>query len=294
MGLSIDHHALAGILLFGQTIDLLGGVYLAYDLFGGPHGPLRRLTQTITYVVFSLVVGIVGYLSLFLEITHFNPKIMQAFGQQALLGGMLGLGVGVGIGAGLGYALSVSYQRQYIPRPPSVRVRNAVFTGTEIGLFGCAFYFLAEVSSHQQLTFFQALVEGAAFNLINGYISASLVARLLVRRLKSDELTVVPSFDRDGFTGGMIAGALVGGIAGIGYWLTFSTDAWSAALFALAGALVAAVGGGYVLGVIQRVDWWVTTLPARRLGLFGAALIFVGFAIQSAQYLVPLFDITVR
>jgi hypothetical protein len=43
--LSIDHRTIAAIALTGTALNLLGGLYLAYDLFGGKHGPLRTLTE---------------------------------------------------------------------------------------------------------------------------------------------------------------------------------------------------------------------------------------------------------
>ncbi len=53
----MDHHALAAISVTGICLDVLGGLYLAYDLLGGQHGPLRLLTRMVTY---SIVFG-VGY-----------------------------------------------------------------------------------------------------------------------------------------------------------------------------------------------------------------------------------------
>jgi hypothetical protein len=53
----MDHHTVAAISVCGICLDVLGGLYLAYDLLGGPHGPLRLLTRVVTY---SLVFGI-GY-----------------------------------------------------------------------------------------------------------------------------------------------------------------------------------------------------------------------------------------
>jgi hypothetical protein len=53
----MDHHAIAIISVTGISLDVLGGLYLAYDLLGGQHGPLRLLTRMVTY---SVVFG-VGY-----------------------------------------------------------------------------------------------------------------------------------------------------------------------------------------------------------------------------------------
>jgi hypothetical protein len=53
----MDHRTVAIISLIGICLDVLGGLYLAYDLLGGQHGPLRLLTRMVTY---SIVFG-VGY-----------------------------------------------------------------------------------------------------------------------------------------------------------------------------------------------------------------------------------------
>lgn len=53
----MNHHFVAAVSLAGICLDVLGGLYLAYDLLGGQHGPLRLLTRMVTY---SIVFGI-GY-----------------------------------------------------------------------------------------------------------------------------------------------------------------------------------------------------------------------------------------
>lgn len=53
----MDHHTLAAISIIGTCLDVLGSLYLAYDLLGGQRGPLRLLTRAVTY---SIVFG-VGY-----------------------------------------------------------------------------------------------------------------------------------------------------------------------------------------------------------------------------------------
>src|SRR5258706_16405819 len=45
----IDKHTIALISIIGCSLDLLGAMYLAYDLLGGEHGPLRTLTRAVTY-----------------------------------------------------------------------------------------------------------------------------------------------------------------------------------------------------------------------------------------------------
>jgi hypothetical protein len=55
----MDHHTLAAISISGTCLDVIGSLYLAYDLLGGQHGPLRWLTRAVTYsIVFGIGYGI--------------------------------------------------------------------------------------------------------------------------------------------------------------------------------------------------------------------------------------------
>jgi hypothetical protein len=47
--MSIDRHTIALLSIIGTSLDVLGALYLAYDLLGGEHGPLRTLTRVVTY-----------------------------------------------------------------------------------------------------------------------------------------------------------------------------------------------------------------------------------------------------
>jgi hypothetical protein len=71
--LNLDRHTLALISLIGSSLDVLGALYLAYDLLGGEHGPLRTLTRAVTYGAlfgtgFGLALGPV--FGLFCGLTH--------------------------------------------------------------------------------------------------------------------------------------------------------------------------------------------------------------------------------
>ena len=55
----MNHHTLAIISIVGSCLDLLGALYLAYDLLGGEHGPLRAVSRGVTYgTIFALGYGI--------------------------------------------------------------------------------------------------------------------------------------------------------------------------------------------------------------------------------------------
>ena len=79
----MDHRTVAAVSITGTCLDVLGSLYLAYDLLGGQHGPLRLLTRAVTY---SIVFG-VGY------------------------GLGLGLVFGVASGIATGVTLSIEFNR---------------------------------------------------------------------------------------------------------------------------------------------------------------------------------------
>jgi hypothetical protein len=47
--MTMDKHTLALVSIIGSSLDVLGAMYLAYDLLGGEHGPLRTLSRGVTY-----------------------------------------------------------------------------------------------------------------------------------------------------------------------------------------------------------------------------------------------------
>ena len=57
--LRLDHHIVAAVSISGSGLSVLGSLYLAYDLLGGQHGPLRLLTRAVTYaIVFGVGYGL--------------------------------------------------------------------------------------------------------------------------------------------------------------------------------------------------------------------------------------------
>ncbi len=79
----MDHHTVAAISIAGTCLDVIGSLYLAYDLLGGEHGPLRLLTRAVTYAVvigvgyglglgffFGLVAGVVSGVTIAIELNR--------------------------------------------------------------------------------------------------------------------------------------------------------------------------------------------------------------------------------
>ncbi len=89
--MTLDKQTIALISIVGSSLDVLGALYLAYDLLGGEHGPLRTLTRAVTY---GLLFG-VGY--------------------GLALGPMFGLAAGVAHGVTLAWELSRASKGQLKP-----------------------------------------------------------------------------------------------------------------------------------------------------------------------------------
>jgi hypothetical protein len=91
----ISAHLLAWLTLAGRALDLLGGLYLAYDLPGGRRGPLRTLARAGTYAV---AFGALYTAGLPLK---FGPIA------GAGLGVLLGVEYGIRVGETVGFAFAV-------------------------------------------------------------------------------------------------------------------------------------------------------------------------------------------
>src|ERR1700694_4073782 len=110
--MTIDKHTLALISIVGSSLDVLGTLYLAYDLLGGEHGPLRTLTRGVTYgvlfgagyglalgPVFGLASGVAHGITLgweFSRASRRGPK--PGFWYDTTMSAIRGCGFGLGAG----------------------------------------------------------------------------------------------------------------------------------------------------------------------------------------------------
>src|SRR5262249_3470532 len=68
-------------------------------------------------------------------------------------------------------------------------------------------------------------------------------------------------------------------------------NAWGVGLKAgLAVGVVTVIVGGCT----PFIEWGGDHVPEKRMGVFGIALILIGFALQSVQYWLALLDVTIR
>jgi len=64
--------------------------------------------------------------------------------------------------------------------------------------------------------------------------------------------------------------------------------------FGIKAGLAIGVVSATVITFVPFIEWTADHVPARRLGVFGVALILIGFALQAIQYVVAFVDIPVR
>ena len=104
----VSQRTLAILALSGTFSDLLGGLYLAYELLGGARGPLRTMTRAVTYgLVFA-----------------------------GLYTAGLGIPFGLIAGAGLGILLGIEFGLDPTRRPRWVSLMFAVARATVFGVAG--------------------------------------------------------------------------------------------------------------------------------------------------------------
>lgn len=121
--MTLDKHTLALISIAGSFVDVLGALYLAYDLLGGEHGPLRTLTRGVTYgvmfgagyalafgPVFGLAAGLTHGITLAWEFSrHSRGAPKQGFWWDAAMSGIRGAGFAVGAGYTYGAAFGIPF-----------------------------------------------------------------------------------------------------------------------------------------------------------------------------------------
>jgi len=246
----MDHHLVAAVSIAGTGLDLLGSLYLAYDLLGGQHGPLRLLTRAVTY---SIIFG-VGY--------------------------GLGLGLWFGVVSGLatGITISMEFNRASRGLEHYSLPWEAWFSAVRGAAFGIG---LAPTLGVRFAIAFGTLITlGTVLAYFRGMRPA--IDYLASRRTR---LTRRQFFGTVARTVGYIATALICNA------LVHRVDhAW---LFAIRVGLVTGLVTGAMATVSPHIEYYADNLPERRLGVFGVGLILFGFAMQSLQYWLSLFDVRV-
>jgi hypothetical protein len=244
----VDHHTVAVVSITGTCLDVVGSLYLAYDLLGGQHGPLRLLTRAVTY---SMVFGI-GY--------------------------GLGLGLFFGLFSGIaaGITLSIEFNRAARGLHHYSLAWEALFSAIRGFGFGAGLYRTLGLGFAMAFTIL--ITAGQVFAYSRGMrpaldYGASRRPRLTRRQFRGTVIRTV----------GYMATALI-----CSAFIHHVDHAWS---FAIRVGLVTGIVTGVGITVNPFIEYYADNLPERRLGAFGIGLILCGFALQSIQYWLALFDI---
>jgi uncharacterized membrane protein len=238
----------AVVSIAGTCLDVLGSLYLAYDLLGGQHGPLRLLTRAVTY---SLVFGI-GY--------------------------GLGLGLFFGLASGIaaGITLSIELSRAARGLEHYSLLCEGLFSAIRGFAFGAGLYRILGFGF--AIAFAILITAGQVFAYSRGMRPA--IDYAVSRR---------PRLTRRQFWGTVIRT--------VGYTVTalicsafihHVDHAWS---FAIRVGLVTGIVTGVGATLNPYIEYYADNLPERWLGVFGIGLILCGFALQSLQYWLALFDV---
>src|SRR5258707_6346912 len=119
----VGHHTVAVVSITGTCLDVLGSLYLAYDLLGGQHGPLRLLTRAVTYAVvfgvgyglglgllFGLASGIATGITLAIEFSRASRGLDHySLFWEGLFSAIRGLGFGAGLYRILGFGFALAF-----------------------------------------------------------------------------------------------------------------------------------------------------------------------------------------
>ncbi len=246
----MDHHTVAAIAIAGSCLDVLGSLYLAYDLLGGPHGPLRLLTRAVTY---SILFGL-GY------------------------GLGLGLLFGVASGLALGVTIAIELNRTSKREDHYSLPWETLFSAIRAAAFSAALY--PQVGLRFAVVYGALLTAGQVFAYARG-VRPSL-QYTTSRGPKFTHVFLMSTVLR---TVGYIAAALI-----CSALVRHVEHPW---LFATRLGVVTGLVTGVGMAFSPHVEYYADHLPQRRMGVVGVALMFCGFALQSLQYWLAVFDVRV-
>ena len=201
----VDRHALAIVSIVGNSLDVLGALYLAYDLLGGEHGPLRTLTRAVTYgalcgvgyglalgPVFGLASGATHGITLAWEYSRASEqRETPGWWYDAAMSAIRGLGFALGaahlfgarfgvtfgalsmVGQTVAYQVGIRPTMEYAPATrPRVTKRHLLAALNRTFWYGVAGY-VSALAGHQRT---RALALGLTAGLAIGAVTAIVSA----------------------------------------------------------------------------------------------------------------------
>lgn len=244
----MDHHTVAAIAIAGSCLDVLGSLYLAYDLLGGPHGPLRLLTRAVTY---SILFGL-GY------------------------GLGLGLLFGVVAGPAIGVTFALELNRTAKRQDHYPLAWEGFFSALRACAFSSALY--PQVGLDFAVVYAILLTAGQLVQYSRG-VRPSMRFTIAAK----PRLTRVLLASTAMRTLGYLAAALV-----CSFFVQHVDHPW---LFATRIGVVTGLVTGAGMTLSPHVEYYADHIPQRRMGVVGVGLMFCGFALQSVQYWLAIFDV---
>ena len=203
--MTMDKHTLALISIIGSSLDVLGALYLAYDLLGGEHGPLRTLTRAVTYgvlfgigyglalgPVFGLATGAAHGITLAWEYSRASRNAPRAglwldnamsavrgvgfaLGTASLFGARFGILFGVlsTVGQAIAYRFGVSPAADYRParRPRVTRFHLLAAANRTVG-YAIAGYLCSMLAQQREHAISVGLKTGLAIGLVTAIAGA--------------------------------------------------------------------------------------------------------------------------
>ena len=197
----MDKHILALISIIGSSLDVLGALYLAYDLLGGEHGPLRTLTRAVTYgglfgagyglclgPVFGLATGVTHGITLAWEFSRASRQLPKpgfsvdlamsairgcgfALGSSYLFGARFGITFGVFSTAGqaIAYRFGIRPTVEYKPaaRPRFTRLQLLAAVNRTVG-YAITGYVSSLVAQHREHAVAVGLKAGIVIGVVTG------------------------------------------------------------------------------------------------------------------------------
>jgi hypothetical protein len=119
----MDKHVLALISIAGNSLEVLGVLYLAYDILGGEHGPLRTLTRAVTFgaifgigygVTLGLVFGVAGGLTHAITLGLEYSRAAKRMGRPSVWHDLMHSAIrGMGFAVGAGYLFGIEFGIAY-------------------------------------------------------------------------------------------------------------------------------------------------------------------------------------
>lgn len=242
----LDHHTLAAISIVGTFLDVLGGLYLAYDLLGGQHGPLRILTRVVTYSIvfglgyglglglfFGLAAGLTSGVTLTIEFNRAARGLPHySLPWEALFSAIRGAGFAAGLYPSLGLRFALTFA--------------ILITLGQVIIYSRGLRPATDYSAERRPRFTRRLFWGAVRRTI-GYIATALFCSAFIRHIDHAWLFAI----RVGLTTGLVTGA---GIT-ITPYIEFYADNLPERRLGVLGIALILIGFS-----LQSVQYWLSLL----------------------------------